>query len=106
MEFEPGTAGSEITELPLSHEAPDVVQLIEKAICLWFLCPMMDLGTRRCLQVPTRRTAPENVAKKDGRHDIVFTGMTPIEEEFFFFYFEIETYFKAKVVFQVEEIKI
>ena len=70
MEFEPGTAGSEITELPTEPRGSWRVQLIEKAISLWFLCPMMDLGKRRCLQVPTRRTAPVNVAKKDGRHDI------------------------------------
>ena len=62
---------------------------------------MMDLGKRRCLQVLTRRTAPVNVAKKDGRHDIGLLQVWHLQKKsFFFFYFEIETYFKAKVVFQ------
>ena len=60
VEFEPGTAGSETTELPTKPQGSWRVQLIEKAVCLWFLCPMMDLGKRRCLQVPTRWTAPVN----------------------------------------------
>ena len=58
VEFELGTTGSEITDLPTKPRGSWRVQLIEKAICLWFLCPMMDLGKRRCLQVPTCRTAP------------------------------------------------
>ena len=58
--WQPGTAGSEITELPTTPRGSWRVQVIEKASCLWFLCPMMDLGKRRCLQVPTRRTAPVN----------------------------------------------
>ena len=61
VEFELGTAGSEITELPTKPRGSWRVQLIEKAICLWFLCSMMDLCKRRCLQVPTpatHRTAP------------------------------------------------
>ena len=37
MEFEPGTPGSEITELPTKPRGSWRVQLIEKATCLWFL---------------------------------------------------------------------
>ena len=41
VEFVPGTAGSEITELPTKPRGFWPVQLIEKAICLWFLCPVL-----------------------------------------------------------------
>ena len=37
VEFEPGTPGSEITELPTKPQGSWRVQVIEKAICLWFL---------------------------------------------------------------------
>ena len=37
VEFEPGTPGSEITELSTKPQGSWRVQVIEKAICLWFL---------------------------------------------------------------------
>ena len=37
MEFEPGIPGTEITELPTKPQGSWRVQLIEKAVCLWFL---------------------------------------------------------------------
>ena len=46
MEFEPGTPGTEITELPSKPQGSWRVQLIEKAICLWFLFFYMDWWTK------------------------------------------------------------
>ena len=70
VEFEPGTAGSEITELPTKHEALDEFSWLKRLFVFGFfvLCcclsvaqaNMMDLGKRSCLQEPTRRTAPVN----------------------------------------------
>ena len=46
VQFEPGTPGTEITELPTKPQGSWRVLLIEKAICLWFLFFYMDPWTK------------------------------------------------------------